>query len=156
MPSEEQLVPLLTSLVCRDPGLNPWPPVHWSRHSTYWDTGASFFGCRFLTVSFWSQRLNVAALHTLLTTSATCMQRCVGNCAYIDNFSALSALHIIPKYSLSYSIFPTPLCLPIIRTWRTGPNLSEYCRLWRHISHLSQLVVYKSGVRLWKILWRQF
>ena len=39
-PSEEQLVPFLTTLVCRGPGSNPWPPVPQSGHTTYWATGA--------------------------------------------------------------------------------------------------------------------
>ena len=38
--SDEQLVLFLTSLVCRGPGLNPWPPVPRSGHSTTWATGA--------------------------------------------------------------------------------------------------------------------
>ena len=33
-------MPFLTTLVCRGPGSNPWPPVPRSGHSTYWATGA--------------------------------------------------------------------------------------------------------------------
>ena len=40
MPSEEQLVPFFTTLVCRGPGSNPWPPVPQSGHSTNWAIGA--------------------------------------------------------------------------------------------------------------------
>ena len=36
VPSEEQLVPFLMALVCHGPGLNLWPPVPRSGHSTYW------------------------------------------------------------------------------------------------------------------------
>ena len=39
MPSEEQLVPFLTTLVCHGPGSNPWPPVPRSGHSTNWAIG---------------------------------------------------------------------------------------------------------------------
>ena len=42
VPSEEQLVPFFTTLVCRGPGLNPWPPVPLSGHSTNWAIGAGF------------------------------------------------------------------------------------------------------------------
>ena len=34
MPREEQLVPFLTTLVCRCPGSKPWPPIPRSGHST--------------------------------------------------------------------------------------------------------------------------
>ena len=37
---EKQLVPFLTTLVCRGLGSNPWPPFPQSRHSTYWVIGA--------------------------------------------------------------------------------------------------------------------
>ena len=40
MPSEEQLVQFLTTLVCRGPGSNQWPPVSRSGHSTNWVIGA--------------------------------------------------------------------------------------------------------------------
>ena len=40
VPSEEQLVQFFTTLVCRSPGLNPWPPVPRSGHSTNWAIGA--------------------------------------------------------------------------------------------------------------------
>ena len=40
LPSEEQLVPFLTTLVCRGPGSNPRPPVPRSGHSTNWATRA--------------------------------------------------------------------------------------------------------------------
>ena len=40
VPSEEQLVPFLTTLVRRGPGSNPGPPVPQSGHSTYWAIGA--------------------------------------------------------------------------------------------------------------------
>ena len=44
MPSEEQLVPFLTTLVCRSQGSNPWPPVSRSGHSKTWGTGAGLHG----------------------------------------------------------------------------------------------------------------
>ena len=43
VPSEEQLVPFLMTLVCRSLGSNLWPPVPRSGHSTYWATAASFW-----------------------------------------------------------------------------------------------------------------
>ena len=39
-PSEEQLVPFFTTLVCHGLGSNPWPPVPRSGHSTNWAIGA--------------------------------------------------------------------------------------------------------------------
>ena len=43
--SEEQLVPFLTTLVCRGPGSNPWPPVPGSGHSTNWAIRAGSIRC---------------------------------------------------------------------------------------------------------------
>ena len=40
VPSEEQLVPFLTTLVCRGQGSNPWPPIPRSGHAAYRATGA--------------------------------------------------------------------------------------------------------------------
>ena len=41
VPSKEQLVPFLTTLLCPSLGSNPWPPVPQSGHSTTWATGAT-------------------------------------------------------------------------------------------------------------------
>ena len=40
VPSEEQQVPFLTTLICRSPRSNTWPPVPRSEHSTDWPTRA--------------------------------------------------------------------------------------------------------------------
>ena len=59
VPSEEQLVPFLTTLVCQGPGSNPWPPAPQSRHSTEWAAGASCSCCMVVelralpTMLFW-------------------------------------------------------------------------------------------------------
>ena len=40
VPSEKQLVPFLTTLLCLSPGSKPRPSVPWNGHSTYWTIGA--------------------------------------------------------------------------------------------------------------------
>ena len=97
MPSDEQLVLFLTSLVCRGPGSNPWTPVPRSGHSTTRATGAGKKNYKLMVLVHVCFIYNTAIFFFTLTKSAKTHGQKLEHWQNYNNSNGKLALkHIVP------------------------------------------------------------
>ena len=114
MPSDEQLVLFLTSLVCSGPGLNPWPHVPRSGHSASWATGASKKNCKLMVlvhVCF----IYITAIFFTLTKSAKTHGQKLEHWQNYNNSNGKLALKHTDPFPTEYDDCRIPS--PCSRTW---------------------------------------
>ena len=105
LPSEEQLVPFFTTLVCRSPGSNPWPPVPRSGHSTNWAIWAGRSVCEVWYVCWlssvpWEECWSVTVVKFIIG-GCVCFGRYVSWFWNVDRLRSLSShLQLLSSHQL--------------------------------------------------------
>ena len=91
VPSEEQLVPFFTTLVCRGLGSNPWPPVPRSGHSANWAIGAGMS----------PRKDHMYGLHCFLEEQSDQGLRCYKKSSLIKVYTVSKSSSLIRVYTVS-------------------------------------------------------
>ena len=113
VPSDEQLILFLTTLVCRGPGSNPWPPVPRSGHFTTWATGAGKKQCKLMVLVHICFICNTAIFFALTKTAKTYRQKLEHWQNYNNSNGKLALIHIVPFPTENDDCrIPTPLAPP--------------------------------------------